>query len=52
MLVYTVESTYLYRRNFNLFNKKVKITASSKDIKKNINYLAGELFIERLVNNS
>ena len=50
MLVYTVESTYLYRKYFNLFILNVKIMASRRELKKNVNYIAGELFMECLVN--
>lgn len=50
MLYTNKEKHYLYRKQFRLFILNVKIMASRKELKKNINYIAGELFTECLVN--
>ena len=50
MLYTNKEKHYLYRKYFRLFILNVKIMASRKELKKNINYIAGELFTECLVN--
>lgn len=50
MLYTNKEKHYLYRKKFRLFILNVKIMASRKELKKNINYIAGELFTECLVN--
>ena len=38
------ESAYLYRKYFYYSPLNVKIMASRRELKKNVNYIAGELF--------
>ena len=44
------ESAYLYRKYFYYSPSNVNIMASRRELKKNVNYIAGELFTECLIN--
>lgn len=44
------ESAYLYHKYFYYSPLNVKIMASRRELKKNVNYIAGELFTECLIN--